>query len=128
MMVLNNMFEVNNFISVGLQATALRNSVINNNIANAETPGFTRSIVEFESHLSNEIVRARQSGTDINFANIMPTVQLSMESVANGLDANNVDIEMEMASLYINSARFEAMSISVMNNYRRINVALNSNI
>ena len=126
-MVMNNVFATNDLISQALQASQLRNSVISHNIANVDVPGFRRGIVEFESMFKEEIDRATREG-DREFREVEPTVNFNGMDLPHRNDGNNVDIEVEMVSLYQNSARFEAMSVSLMNNYRRINAVLTANI
>jgi flagellar basal-body rod protein FlgB len=126
--MLNNVFTNNDIISTAMQATQLRHNVISHNIANVDVPGFKRSIVEFENLLQQEIDRAESTNTSVNLNNLRPNIHLSNETLFHRLDGNNVDIEVEMAALYQNSTRFEVMSMSVMNNYRRIGTVLNSNI
>lgn len=127
-MILNNIFSNNEIISSALHATQLRNNIISHNIANVDVPGFKRSVVEFENLLQNELNSATSENRTVNLHNVSPQVHLSHENLIHRLDGNNVDIEAEMVALYQNSARFDAMSLSLMNNYRRINVVLNSNI
>lgn len=127
-MIFNNMFITNNIIGEAMNATNLRHNTILNNIANADVPGFQRSTVEFESYLSRELDITENNNGSVNLNNIQPSIHISNESLAYRLDGNNVDIEIEMVSLYQNSTRYDVMSNSLMNNYRRINSAINSNI
>lgn len=127
-MFLNNIFSNNEVISSALKATQLRNNVISHNISNVDVPGFKRSVVEFENLLQREIEDSSSNNRPFNFRNVSPKVHVSNESLFHRLDGNNVDIEVEMVALYQNSARFEVMSMSLMNNYRRISAVLNSNI
>lgn len=124
----NNMFFTNNVLASAMQATQLRNNIISHNIANVNVPAFNRSVVEFENHLRNEIDRAARRGERINLNNVNPQIVVQTEPIALRTDGNNVDIEAEMIALTQNATRYEVMSISVMNNYRRINSVLNSNI
>ena len=126
--MINNMFSTNEIITSALHATQLRNTVINNNIANADVPNFRRSVVEFESMLQSELERVSRDGGPINFLNISPRISTSPQNLPERLDGNNVNIEAEMTALYQNSARYESLSISIMNNYRRINQVLTTNI
>lgn len=126
--MLNNLFAVNNVLGLGLSALQLRGTVISDNIANINTPGFRRNVVEFENTLLDEISAARGTGTPINLDDIRPSVQTIFENHPLRLDGNNIDIELEMAALYQNSARYDTISISLMNNFRRINSVLASNI
>lgn len=127
-MLFNNLFTKNDLIGKAMHATTIRHDAILNNIANIDVPGFQRSIVEFETYLDRELSRVENHGGSINIGNIQPSVRVSHENLAHRLDGNNVDIEMEMVSLYQNSARYDVMANSIMNNYRRINAAINSNI
>lgn len=127
-MVLNNLFANNNLIGKAMDATNVRHDAILNNIANVDVPGFQRSVVEFESYLERELSRTGNQPGEINFNNIQPSVNISNEHLAHRLDGNNVDIEMEMVGLYQNSTRYDVLANSLMNNYRRINAAINSNI
>jgi len=127
-MVLNNLFANNDLIGKAMEATSLRHDAILNNIANVDVPGFQRGIVEFESYLERELSRNGDQPGNINFNNIRPSIHTSNEHLAHRLDGNNVDIEMEMVGLYQNSTRYDVLANSLMNNYRRINAAINSNI
>ncbi|MCL2610393.1 MAG: flagellar basal body rod protein FlgB [Defluviitaleaceae bacterium] len=126
--MLNNLFATNNVLGLGLSALQLRDTVISNNIANIDTPGFRRDIVEFENALLDELNVAVRTGTAINLDNVHPTVHTTLHNNPLRLDGNNIDIEMEMVALYQNEARYNTIAISLMNNFRRINTVLNSNI
>lgn len=127
-MIFNNLFNSSDIIGQAMNASILRNDVIINNIANADVPGFKKSVVEFESYLSNELEKAENKGGIVNFNNIQPSIHISNETFSHRLDGNNVDIEMEMVSLVQNNTRYDVMANSMMNNYRRINTVINSNI
>ena len=47
--MINRIFDSTKYLEKGLDAAWTRNQVIANNIANADTPGFKSSKVEFES-------------------------------------------------------------------------------
>lgn len=127
-MLLNNVFATNELITSALQASQKRHNVITHNIANVDVPGFRRGVVEFESMFQEELSRAERNGGRFDLRNVTPTLTFSQMDLPHRMDGNNVDIELEMVALYQNSARYETMSISLMNNYRRINAVLNSNI
>lgn len=127
-MIFNSLFKTNDIIGQAMHATTARHNVILNNIANVDVPGFKRSVVEFESYLSKELDRVEYQGGKVNFNNLQPSIHISNENLSHRLDGNNVDIEMEMVSLYQNSTRYDVMANSIMNNYRRISTAINSNI
>ena len=118
---------VREILGSAAQATSLRNEVINHNIANAQTPGFNRSIVEFEEYLQQELAMAHR-GREINLQNTRPRISTSNEISATRMDGNNVDIELEMAALFQNATRYEALLLSMINNSMRIDTVLNANI
>lgn len=102
----------------GLNATSLRNDVISNNIANAETPGFKSSSVEFESLLSDAIEQNGLKGTRTNARHIAigrgDVDEVNARIIENDdtsmrADGNNVDIEAEMTDLAENSIYYNAL-------------------
>ena len=124
-MMFDNIFSHNRIIGAAMNASILRSNVINNNIANQDVPNFTRSFVVFEDVLANELdsaLRSRSGG--LNLSNVSPRVMLSMENYKFRVDGNNVDPESEMVELYKNATRFDVMTNSLMNNFRRINAVL----
>ena len=127
-MTFSNLFSYNDIIAQGMRAAQLRNNVIVHNIANVDVPGFKRSIVEFETLLRQELDNAAARNRPVDFNNTVPLVHIANEHLFSRLDGNNVDIEAEMVALFQNSTRFEVMTMSVMNNYRRISTVLNANI
>ncbi len=122
-MLVDNMFSPINILEKGMQGTVLRNEVIQNNIANADTPGFKRSDVKFESFLKDAIDEASTTGV-LNLDKVKPMI---IEQGFNyRLDENNVDIETEMVNLYQNSAKYDMLVSSVNNHYKRINAVLSA--
>ena len=119
-MFIDRLHQQNDIIAKALHATAMRNDVIQNNIANVDTPGFRRSNVVFEQHFADAIGNARRTGT---LNPVAPRVVLQHANFTHRIDGNNVDIENEMVSLFQNSVRYDVMVMSVLNNYRRINLA-----
>ncbi len=117
-MLIDNLYSKINVLEKGMQGTILRNEVIQNNIANADTPNFKRSDVVFESYLADAIDGAKTTG-ELNLDKVNPTV--ISQGFSYRLDGNNVDIETEMVDLYQNSARYDMLVSCVNNNYKKIN-------
>lgn len=86
----------------------LRNRVMANNIANANTPGYKRSSVSFENELIGII---GEDGSEISGASrdkleaFEPEVELDTVT-ASRYDGNNVNIDQEMAELSKNTIKF----------------------
>jgi len=102
----------------GLDAGALRQRVIANNIANVNTPGFKKSAVEFESLLKAALGRdtiklvttdPRHFGAAPYLAELRPEVRVN-EATSMREDGNNVDMDEEMTNLAINSIKYQAVT------------------
>lgn len=124
-MVIDGMFANNSLIGAAMSASNLKNSVIVNNIANAEVPGFKKSTVDFETLLDRQLNKAKETGY-VDLDNSKPQVRKVNQNFSYRLDGNNVDIESEMAELYKNSIKYDVMANSLINNYKRINMVLTS--
>jgi flagellar basal-body rod protein FlgB len=84
-----------------LSASTGRARVIANNIANQNTPGFTRKVLHFEELLKSAV----ESGADTS--RLAP--ELSDDLVTpKRADGNNVNVELEMNSLRQNRLLYEA--------------------
>ena len=97
-------------IEKAMQGSLLRQKVLANNIANANTPGYQRSDVDFQSALA----QAFSSGTPSTGQ--LEQITFSPQVAANGamqVDGNTVDINTENADLSENTLDYQALE-SVM--------------
>lgn len=97
-------------IEKAMQGSLLRQQVLANNIANANTPGYQRSDVDFQSALA----QAFSSGTPSTSQ--LEQITFSPQLAANGamqVDGNTVDINTENADLSENTLDYQALE-SVM--------------
>lgn len=104
----------------GLDAAALRNTVISNNLANVDTPGFKRSDVLFEDELRKAMTKTGQIQGVLTNEKHIPIGGASVSDVSPRVvqqndtafrnDGNNVDIDREMASLAKNSITYSAVA------------------
>jgi flagellar basal-body rod protein FlgB len=90
----------------GLQGASLRQQVLSNNLANANTAGFKRSDVDFQSSLASAIGSgdAEQSLQGLSF---QPQTDNTTAMTADG---NNVDTDTEMADLTQNAVEYETLA------------------
>ncbi|PRX72457.1 flagellar basal-body rod protein FlgB [Cohnella sp. SGD-V74] len=118
-----------------IQAAAMRQRVLSNNIANNDTPYFKRSDVAFEEMLTQAIgsqgTRALAGKlTDarhipINGAYPSPGPRVvTDESTAFNNNKNNVDIEKEMALLAENQLRYNLMSQQVAHEAKMMRIGI----
>jgi len=106
----------------GLDGLSLRNRVLADNIANADTPNFKRSDVSFDN-----VLQAALQKKDAGQITLKRTSSLHMS--ATGMtrdnfviqdqnttfrnDGNNVDIDIEMTKLAENTLHYNALSRSL---------------
>ncbi len=100
----------------GLDAGALRQRVISNNIANINTPNFKKSSVAFESLLKTALGEGpvklqttdpRHFAGASTLAEVRPEVKV-IRTTSMRADGNNVDIDEEMTNLAANDIQFQA--------------------
>ncbi|MHB9130788.1 MAG: flagellar basal body rod protein FlgB [Armatimonadota bacterium] len=91
-----------------LDGAVTRQSALADNIANVDTPGYTRKDVDFEGELravaSSAALNPEQTIARIN--DVMPVMQDDLFSPRRG-DGNNVEIEREMSQMAKNSLQYE---------------------
>ena len=120
-----------------LDVSVLRGNVIANNIANADTPNFKRSVVNFESQLkraldSEKVVAFPQYVTDsrhIAFDKPMDWQDVSPKRVLDYLteaknNGNNVDIEEEGMNSLNNQLLYTTLAQAVSSEFQRVNIVL----
>ncbi len=129
-----------------LDAASLRQQVVANNLANANTPGFKASHVEFESLLQEALgtgqrgtptlapvatrpghlgVPASQTlpGDSDPVAAVQPVVAQETDTAARN-DGNNVDVEREITTLQANSLLYSALVSQVNSRFDWLRTAI----
>ena len=131
--MIDDLFSSVNWLEKGLDVSWLKNAVISNNIANAETPGFKSSSVDFEDQfraaLSDDGFNAKRtndkhiefSDTTIN----MDTLVSTDRSTTLTEDGNNVDLDYENAELARNTIYYSTLTEQISGEFRRLNIAIN---
>ncbi|MCL2664155.1 MAG: flagellar basal body protein, partial [Defluviitaleaceae bacterium] len=69
----NKLFVQADVLGAALQASALRNDVLANNIANADVPGFKSKDIKFEDALAEAVDRKRRTGR-LSLNNVQPEI------------------------------------------------------
>lgn len=100
-----------NLVKLALDVSVLRQKVIANNIANANTPGYVPNKVSFEEHLTNASINSPQSNTDKQLVMQVETIRNKLNSgdllLRSG--AESVMLDMEMAGMAENVIRYQAL-------------------
>lgn len=115
----------------------MRQQVYASNIANAQTPGYKRQDVQFETVLANAmstpVAKIGERTIPISISNqpnlqeiaqIQPVVVTDNQTKI-GNNGNNVDIDSEMANLAQNQIRYNALVQDVQNRISRLRTAIN---
>lgn len=108
--MLGKLLFPNKQMEKSLDAAWLRNDVISQNVANADTPGYKRKEVQFEDFLNSEMKHSRiQNGQSrISGGSDIKVVE-DNANYSYRLDGNNVDIEREMAQMAMNTLRYNTL-------------------
>lgn len=107
MWMLDKILNSKNIIHKALDAVAVRNEVIVQNIANVDTPDYKRKIVSFEEKLREAMENKDFKEHDLD--NIEIKVTEDNKNLSMRIDGNNVDINNEMASLSKNTIMYNAL-------------------
>lgn len=86
-----------------ISGATMRNTVLANNIANADTPGFQPSDVNFHAALSNALGAGSEAIENVSFA------PEKLNTGAVRADGNGVNSESEAAKLAENGLEIEAL-------------------
>ncbi len=110
----------------------MRNTVLNNNLANVSTPDFKRSDITFEEYLKKELssginVRMDKAVANVNLDNLKTTTYIDQKELSYRLDGNNVDVDVEEANLAQNSIRYYTLLDSMTQEFARIKMVLSRN-
>jgi flagellar basal-body rod protein FlgB len=88
-----------------LAGSAERQQVLANNIANANTPGFRRSDVDFHGALA-QALDGGASPSQLESVGFAPQADMSSAMQADG---NNVDVDTEMSNLSQNALDYQSL-------------------
>ncbi len=111
----SNVFDYINVMGTALDATAKREALISNNIANVNTPNYKRKDIRFETELKHAFARANGDAVDFkvkdldleelgNFETYTDYAELSYR-----YDGNNVDINTENGIAAENQIKYNGL-------------------
>lgn len=128
----SNIFSGLNALKRGMDAAWLRNEVINNNIANADTPDFKRSSVEFETLYQNELDeqegfqhrKTRSGHMEIGGEAEVSASVITDQSTTMRMDGNNVDIDKEMVDLAQNVIYYNTLQVKMDSEFSKLKMAI----
>ena len=120
-----------NVLDKALDASNLRETVITNNLANINTPGYKRREVDFESLLRQELDKIKWNSldekmNDVQLSHLNAGVHFDMQAYGYDyrLDGNNVDVDVENTELASEQLRYQLISDSVTQEFSRLQKAM----
>lgn len=108
-----------------------RQTLILNNMANDDTPGYKRQDIEFESVLRKELLGTRETSLE-RAVNKLDDDGHKVEGIeytdyghySYRLDGNNVDMDTENVELASETLRYQALMTSTTNEFNRFKSVL----
>jgi flagellar basal-body rod protein FlgB len=135
--ILNSRTQI--LLNKAMDSASARNDIIANNIANVNTPGFKRSELIFQDKLKKLLDSQANPGNDklqttnprhiqiwqnnSDLENFEPEIR-KLEDLSYRNDANNVDIDVEMANMTKNKVFYDSMAQSMTNEIKLLRMAI----
>ena len=124
-MLSTNAFDYVNVLDKAADASWKRETVLANNIANVDTPGYKRKDLDFEGVLKQELGRCKHTSLDTKIENLHmdhlnPSVYTDLSNYSYRLDGNNVDIDNEEVEYASEQLRYEGITAGINNAFNRM--------
>lgn len=130
-MITTNAFDYINIMDKAADASWKRESAISNNIANADTPGYKRQDVDFESALKRELgsfkyisLDKKVRGLNSDLTGLDVSTYTDSSNYSYRLDRNNVDVDTEQVELASEQLRYEMLTTSINEEFNRMKLVL----
>ena len=128
-MIQTNAFDYINVLDRAADAAWQRNEAISNNIANVDTPGYTRQDVAFESVLQQALGNNRYESMDdkvanVNLSRLRGRAYVDYANYSYRLDGNNVDIENENVMLAENQLKYQGLISSINQEFTNLKTVM----
>jgi len=125
-MISSDAFGYINLLDNTADVSWQRETLIMNNIANDDTPGYKRQDIEFESVLRRELINTHEKSLERavnvldNDGNKVEGIEYTdYENYSYRLDGNNVDMDTENVELASEQIRYQALTTSINNEVSR---------
>ena len=128
-MIASGAYNYINVLETVADASWTRNSLISNNIANVDTPGYKRKDLQFEAFLEEELsgrssLDEEVAGADLSVLNGYTYTDYG--NVSYRLDGNNVDIDTENSYLAQNQLKYYTVLDSISQEFSRLKSVVKS--
>ena len=128
-MVNAHVFDYINVLDKAADAAWIRNEVISNNISNADTPGYKRQDVNFETQLAKALRSSRYRSMDAKVADVKtsrlnPITYTDYSGFSYRIDGNNVDPDTEGVYLAKNQLIYQGLELSIDQEFKNLKLVL----
>ena len=125
----SNVYDYVNVLGTALDATATRNEIISNNIANVNTPDYKRKDIRFETELKHAFAHSDEKTVDarvrhLELGALEPEVYTDYADLSYRYDGNNVDIDTENAILAKNQIKYNGLQASVNKEFSNLKMVM----
>ena len=110
-----------------LDAYALRHQAISNNLANINTPGYKRQVVNFEEQLAGALSSDHKGSPSAlaAIARLKPSISTVSNTSERG-DGNNVNVEIEQSAIAVNEIQFATLAQQVGGYFKGLELVINA--
>lgn len=120
-----NVFDYVNVLDKAMDAAWLRNDAISNNISNADTPGYKRQDVNFETQLAKALRSSRYRSMDSKVADLKmnrlkPITYTDYSGFSYRIDGNNVDPDTEGVYLAKNQVVYQGLELAANQEFKNL--------
>lgn len=122
-----------NALQGSMRGLGKRHDAATNNLANVDTPGYKREVVNFRDELQSAMSSEKNGLMSTNekhfttekqdLASFRPSVEKE-ENTSGRVDENNVDIDAEMSNLAKTSLEYQASSSLVRDHFDRLTTVI----
>ena len=124
-MISTDAFSYINVLDKAADASWTRETLLTNNIANADTPGYKRQDIDFQALLKKELGNYKYMNLDqkmrsVNLSNLNPEIYTDHAGYSYRLDRNNVDIDTEQVELASEQIKYQALTQSITSEFQRL--------
>ena len=128
-MISTDAFSYINVLEKAADASWTRENLIANNIANADTPGYKRQDIDFQTALKNEMSNYKYTNLDkkvdnLDLTELNPMVYTDHGNYSYRLDGNNVDVDTEQVELASEQIKYQALTTSITSEFTRLQTVL----
>ena len=122
-------FDYINLLTKAADASWKRETVISNNIANVDTPGYKRKDLNFQGVLTEELGRCKHESldskvSDVDLSRLDPQIYVDSANYSYRMDGNNVDIDTENVELASEQIRYEGLTNCINSEFERMKAVI----